>query len=422
MEYLGKYNQYILNTDVNNILPFFQTTQYGREILESDLLNYNIKDNWKVEKEIYIPEGNVSSILYLGNNIIVFSVNNSIKIYNIEKNEYLLNIERHNNIINDLLKIDNYSFISSSKDGTIKYFHLTQNYSDYSMSSFDNTHKDEVNQTIKLKANNYFASCSNDKKICIWSFAESIYNFKKNLIGHESEVLSILELPINLIVSISRAGFLKFWDLKKSEPIIKTLEISDTDIPLHHSISLFSENLIAIGTNRSIIFVDPINKEIKLSFSLNFISTSFCNFYDNIIFGLKDNDASLIRECELLNNNNSFSFNCIAEGSDEKSYEISYIQIKDKKSIITASKDKYIKLWEKGKVELPKIDVVETEMEINNNINNELRKSQISENKDNNINDELRMSQNNKNKDEKTFLIKITNKNEKNYTKSLEER
>ena len=34
LEYLGKYNQYILNTDVNNILPFFQTTQYGREILE----------------------------------------------------------------------------------------------------------------------------------------------------------------------------------------------------------------------------------------------------------------------------------------------------------------------------------------------------------------------------------------------------
>ena len=134
-----------------------------------------------------------------------------------------------------------------------------------------------------------------------------------------------------LIVSVSKAGFLKYWDFKNC---IKSLDL--IDIPLHHGISLISENLISIGTNKSIIFSDYIKKQLNSIIPLNFISTSFLNFYNDIIFGsLDDNNLSVLREYELLNKK-SFEFNCIAEGFD-KSLEISYIQIIDDKTIISAN-------------------------------------------------------------------------------------
>jgi len=363
LEYLGKYSRYIRYKDIENILPFFQTSEFGKEILELGLINYKIKDSWKVEKEINVNDGNVSSILYLENNFLLFAFNNTIRLYNIQDNRIIQNINEHQNEIIDLLKIENNKFISSSKDRAIKYFELNNNFKNYRIISIIKLHNDEVNQTIKLShMDNYFASCSNDKNICIWSFEIrnnriERYIHRNTLKGHESEVISIFELSKNLIVSASKAGFLKFWDYNNC---LKSLEIYD--IPLHHGISLINENIIAIGTNRSVIFVDFIKKELKLSFPLNCISTSYLNFFGNIICGLKDNNNSLLREYEMSYNKNSFDFNCIAEGYD-KEIQISYIEILDQKTIITANKNNFIKIWKKGKPELPKVNL----MKINEN-------------------------------------------------------
>ena len=107
LEYLGKYRKNI-NINPQNILPFFQASEFGKYILELELINYNKQYSWKVEKEIYIENGNVSSILYLENNLILFAVDNTIKLYNIENNRNILNINNHLNVINDLLKVDNH--------------------------------------------------------------------------------------------------------------------------------------------------------------------------------------------------------------------------------------------------------------------------------------------------------------------------
>ena len=53
---------------------------------------------------------------------------------------------------------------------------------------------------------NYYASCSNDKNICIWSLEENaneniIYRPNLTLRGHESKVITIFELQNNSIVS-----------------------------------------------------------------------------------------------------------------------------------------------------------------------------------------------------------------------------
>ena len=138
LEYLGKYRKNI-NINPQNILPFFQASEFGKDILELELINYKRRYSWNVDKEIYIEEGDVSSVLYLENNLILFNKN-------------ILNINNiHQNKINDLLKVNNFLFISSSKDNTIKYFELNDNYLNYKIIETINIHTDEVNQTIKLR-------------------------------------------------------------------------------------------------------------------------------------------------------------------------------------------------------------------------------------------------------------------------------
>ena len=346
LEYLGKYRKNI-NINPQNILPFFQASEFGKDILELELINYKRRYSWNVDKEIYIEEGDVSSVLYLENNIILFSVDNIIKLYNIENNRNILNINIHLNDINDLLKVGNHKFISSSKDNTIKYFELNDNYLNYKIIETINIHTDEVNQTIKLKMDNYYASCSNDNNICIWFFDHNNkFKLYKELKGHRSQVTSIFELSDNSIISISRAGFLKFWENYKC---VKSLQIDG--IPLNHCIFPYSENLIVMGTNKSFIFLNIVKKEIIKIIPLNFTSNSFCNFYGDIILGLKENNYCFLREYKNFN----YSFELIAEGKDDRSLEISYIQIIDERTIITANKNQYIKIWKKGNAEMPKL-------------------------------------------------------------------
>ena len=206
LEYLGKYRQNI-NINPQNILPFFLKSEFGREILDLELINYKEKYSWNIVKEIYIDCGDVSCILYLKDNLILFSVNNLIRVYNILNNQNILRANIHQNTINDLLKIDNKNFISSSKDKTIKIFKLSDNYSNYEIIKTIEIHCDEVNQTIKLQMDNKYASCSNDKNICIWFFDNNsndntIFRHNLTLRGHESKVVTIFELKYNSIIKI----------------------------------------------------------------------------------------------------------------------------------------------------------------------------------------------------------------------------
>ena len=65
------------------------------------------------------------------------------------------------------------------------------------------------------------------------------------------------------------------------------------------------------------------------------------------------NNCPCLREFEISKNKNSFEL--IAEGKDYNTFEISYIQILDDKTIVTANKERYIKIWKKGDIEIPKL-------------------------------------------------------------------
>ena len=265
LEYLGKYKPFIEKIKpVENLLNDIPISKFGKDIADFGLIKYNFKSFWEVVKEIEIKEGDASCLLYLGNNILLIAVNNKLKIYDIDKEKNIQNLQIHQNEINDLLKIDEKRFISSSKDKTIAFIEFTSDFSKIDLKRSESIHVEEVNQTIKLQAINLYASCSNDKTIKIWEFDNNNFEIKKDLRGHVTEVLSIYELPQNEIVSVSKGGFLKFWE---NENCLKTIEISE--IPLHNCLSLLNKHIISVGTKKSIIFIDLMKKEKIKKYSID---------------------------------------------------------------------------------------------------------------------------------------------------------
>lgn len=149
------------------------------------------------------------------------------------------------------------------------------------------------------------------------------------------------------------------------------------EIPLHNNIFLVNNNIISVGTNKSIFFIDFIKKEKIKKYTLDLFASSICNFYGNIIFGFKKNDnLSYLREYLTLENKFQIEFECIGKGND-KTLEISNIQSFDEQTIVTSNKNKYVKIWEKTD---KKPDIFYFEEYFENKLNekdNEIKKKEI---------------------------------------------
>ena len=73
LEYLGKYKEYIeKNFSIDEIFNDIPDTEFGREISDLGLINYNYKKYWEVVKGIKINIGNVSCLLFWKREIIIF--------------------------------------------------------------------------------------------------------------------------------------------------------------------------------------------------------------------------------------------------------------------------------------------------------------------------------------------------------------
>ena len=272
---MGKYRALINKKKSNkNIFKDIPITNFGKEIGQLGLIHYKFKEFWEVKKEIQLNEGDAyaTCILYLRNTKIIYSINNLIILYDIEANKIIQNKKIHEKEINNLLKISETKIISYSKDKTIKFIKIKNNFTDFEEYNSLEIHSDEVNQVIKLKKENLYASCSNDKIIFIWEINNNKIGIKKVLLENTDNIISILELN-NEIVSISVNGYLKFWNNIYCIKILKGLYS-----PLRNSLYYFKDNIITIGTKNQIIFVDSIKKEKIKVFKLNHICFSISYF------------------------------------------------------------------------------------------------------------------------------------------------
>ena len=159
-----------LHNNIFNIFKDLPENQFGKDITEMGLIKYKFSKFYEVEKEINI-ERNATYILVFEKDIILLSIGSNLKLYNINENKNILNIDVHEGNINDLFKIKKDTFISSSDDTTIKFIKSNNKFSSYNLIiTIKNFHSSKINQTIKLKSENLYASCSNDKKAKIWFY------------------------------------------------------------------------------------------------------------------------------------------------------------------------------------------------------------------------------------------------------------
>ena len=347
LDYLGKYRPYIESKKPKELLfNNIPMTQFAKDLLDLGLIKYNFKKYWEVVKSFKVEGGNCTALLCLNNKILLLAVNKILRIYDLQNDKIIQNINIHTDDINNITKISENKIISSSKDKTINIIELINNYFRYNLIKSINIHKDSVNQTISLKCmNNTYASCSKDETIKIFKLENDNISILKNLEGHESEIISIFELPNNEIISFSQLGFLKFWNY---ENCIKTLGIHES--PLYNNINIVNDNIISIGTNKSIIFIDFIKKEIFKKYKFDFISSSICNFFGNIIFGTKKKEnLCYIKEYQILDNNYEIEIEFVGKGKDND-LDISSLQTIDENSIVSSNKNNYIKIWRKTDV------------------------------------------------------------------------
>lgn len=323
------------------------------------LIKYKFRKFWEIKKEIK-TEGNVNCILYFEKNKLLYSIKKSIKLYDIEKDRNILNIDVHQREINDLLKINESIFISSSYK-TIQFIELLNDFSFFIIIKRLDIHSNEINQTIKLKNDNFYATCSNDKKIKIFQFdyEKKDEGLITNILYDNSEVLSILELPNSNIVSISKKGYLNFWECKEfNYKKIKTLKGFKNS--LHNCIYLLNEDIILIGTKNIIFLVDIITKETTQKILIDYSAYSIDQFNGNIFLGLKKNiNSCLLYEYKHLKKFDKMNFECFSKGKD-KCLEISFIKAIDEKMVVTSNKNSFIKIW-KITEQKPKILKIEND-------------------------------------------------------------
>ena len=216
----------------------------------------------------------------------MISIGRFLRLYN-HKNNFnkYINFYIYQGLINDLLKINEHIFISSSNDKTIKFLQLTNDYSNLLIIKSLNIPKKEVNQTIQLKEENSYASCSNDKTIKIWQ-----YDFKDNKsnavikysFNSDNNNLCICELPNSDFASITNS-YLVFWKhnnfVYEEEKILKGFKRS-----LHHCLSLLNEQYILMGTKKIIFFIDINTKEKIKKYFLDYNAYSICCFNKKIFY------------------------------------------------------------------------------------------------------------------------------------------
>ena len=366
LKYLGRYKSRIEEMKPKNFLfKDIPLNQFGRDISTFGLIKYKFSKFWEVEKRISLEE-NANCLLVFEKDIILISIGSTLRLYNNKNNlNIITNVHIHQDIINDLLKLNENAFISSSNDKTIKFIQLTNNYTNLMVIKSFSIHNKGVNQTIKLKIDNLYASCSNDKTIKIWQ-----YDFKdnnsniiiKDSFNSNNNVLCICELPNLNFVSMAN-NYLIFWKKTsffshEEEKILKGFKKC-----LHNCLFILNEKFILVGTKKIIYFIDINTKEKIRKFVLDYNAYSICYYNEKIFLGLKNNNNScLLYEYDYRNDKNEINFECIGKGCD-LSQRISFIYALDEKTIITCNENYYIKIWKETKRK-PKILLYEFNQDI----------------------------------------------------------
>ena len=220
----------------------------------------------KVLKEFTKNDDCIVFLLKLKNgNLVTCSQDKEINIYEKKTFNLLLSWTGHLNSINSICELNNSRLASCSDDKRISiwYYNLEKKLSFQEIIFI--AHNSFINKIISLNDNN-FATCSEDKNVFVWN-SQPPYNKKCSLIGHKSEVTSIIQLKNKKIVSVSgnkEKGMMKIWTLnEKNDKIIKQESMINVFCYCMNSLIEIYDNKVAVGGYKIIRIVNINRKQIE---------------------------------------------------------------------------------------------------------------------------------------------------------------
>ena len=223
-------------------------------------------EKFKVLKEFTKNDDCIVFLLKLKNgNLVTCSQDKEINIYEKKTFNLLLSWTGHLNSINSICELNNSRLASCSDDKRISiwYYNLEKKLSFQEIIFI--AHNSFINKIISLNDNN-FATCSEDKNVFVWN-SQPPYNKKCSLIGHKSEVTSIIQLKNKKIVSVSgnkEKGMMKIWTLnEKNDKIIKQESMINVFCYCMNSLIEIYDNKVAVGGYKIIRIVNINRKQIE---------------------------------------------------------------------------------------------------------------------------------------------------------------
>ena len=219
----------------------------------------------KLFKEFTKNEDCIVFLLRLKNgNLATCSQDKEINIY--EKNTFnlLFSWSGHLNSINSICELNDSRLVSCSDDRRISIWNYDIKKKEPNQEIIFIAHTSFINKIITLTDNN-IASCSHDNNIFIWN-TQPPYNRKCSLIGHKSEVTSIIQLKNKKIISVTgkKDGMMKIWTLDETnDNIIKQESVVNTFCHCSNSLVEIDNNKVVIGAYEIIRIVNVKRKQIE---------------------------------------------------------------------------------------------------------------------------------------------------------------
>ena len=208
------------------------------KILQIEQISVNILQFTNLELESDLTALTCFNYIYL---IIALS-NGVIKIWNIAYTQSLITFSSgHQQEITCLISINNLYFATGSMDKSIIIW-KTLDYSNYTISSKLTKHKGRINSLLYISKRKYLLSTSSDTSFIIWKHLHDNLTMQKDLENaHSRQINDLIQLRnTNFLVSASDDFTIKIWDTNN--------RYSNIDVLIGHTSDVYS--IIELPHNR----------------------------------------------------------------------------------------------------------------------------------------------------------------------------
>ena len=281
-------------------------------------------------------------------NLATCSQDREINIFEKETFNLLLSWTGHLNSINCICELNNSRLASCSDDKRISIWQYDIPLKKVIQEIIFIAHNSFINKIISLNDGN-IASCSEDKCIYIWNSSPP-YEKKCSLIGHISEVTSILQLKDGKIISTSsknNEGILKIWTLEliKSEEgqdyynIINQETMRKVFCHCINSLAELDNGKVAVGGYKIIRIVDINTRQIMLNIEChNSLISALVVMNDKCIVSASEEGNIVII--------NKVNYNLLKSIESAHDLIIFSLCCLDDNTLCSSSKDGVIKIWD----------------------------------------------------------------------------